>query len=98
MRHEMLAKASGPNGMAGGQALDVAAPTRQPTIADVEAMYARKTGALIRASVLMAAACVPVLSTPLREALASDSPALIEVVSDIARDYPPYKFHQPRLG
>ena len=34
----------------------------------------------------------------LREALASDAPALIEVVSDIAKDYPPYKFHQPRLG
>ena len=34
-------------------------------------MYARKTGALIRASVLMAAVCVPVLSTPLREALAA---------------------------
>ncbi len=33
----------------------------------------------------------------LREALASDSPAVIEVVSDIAKDYPPYKFHQPRL-
>ena len=30
--------------------------------------------------------------------LASDSPAVIEVVSDIAKDYPPYKFHQPRLG
>ena len=33
----------------------------------------------------------------LREALASDSPAVVEVVSDIAKDYPPYKFHQPRL-
>jgi farnesyl diphosphate synthase len=66
---EMLAEASGPNGMAGGQALDVAAPTRQLTIVDVEAMYARKTGALIRASVLMAAACVPVLSRAMREAL-----------------------------
>jgi acetolactate synthase-1/2/3 large subunit len=34
----------------------------------------------------------------LKEALASDAPAVIEVVSDIAQDYPPYKFHQPRLG
>ena len=33
----------------------------------------------------------------LREALAADSPAMIEVVSDINKDYPPYKFHQPRL-
>ena len=33
----------------------------------------------------------------LREALASEAPAVIEVVSDIAKDFPPYKFHQPRL-
>ena len=33
----------------------------------------------------------------LKEALASDAPTLIEVISDIAKDYPPYKFHQPRL-
>jgi len=29
--------------------------------------------------------------------LAADSPAIVEVVSDINKDYPPYKFHQPRL-
>jgi acetolactate synthase-1/2/3 large subunit len=34
----------------------------------------------------------------LKEALASEAPAVIEVVSDIAKDYPPYNFHQPRLG
>ena len=33
----------------------------------------------------------------LREALAADSPAVVEVVSDINADYPPYRFHQPRL-
>ena len=33
----------------------------------------------------------------LREALAANAPALIEVVSDIDKDYPPYEFHQPRL-
>jgi acetolactate synthase-1/2/3 large subunit len=33
----------------------------------------------------------------LREALAAESPAVVEVVSDINKDYPPYKFHQPRL-
>lgn len=68
---EMLAEASGTSGMAGGQALDVAVQGRQLAIADVEGMYSRKTGALIRASVLMAAACVPVLATPLGEALAA---------------------------
>ena len=33
----------------------------------------------------------------LKEALASDAPAMIEVVSDITKDYPPYRFHNPRL-
>jgi len=66
---EMLAEATGTAGMAGGQALDVAVVGQQVPVADVEAMYARKTGALIRASVLMAAVCVPVLATNRREAL-----------------------------
>jgi geranylgeranyl pyrophosphate synthase len=67
---EMLAEAGGASGMAGGQAVDVAAQGRRLPIAEVEAMYARKTGALIRASVLMAAACAPLLAPHLREALA----------------------------
>ncbi len=33
----------------------------------------------------------------LKEALASDAPAVIEVMSDITKDYPPYRFHNPRL-
>jgi len=32
----------------------------------------------------------------LREALAGNAPALIEVVSDITKDYPPFEFHQPK--
>jgi len=38
-------------------------------VGQVEDMHARKTGALIRASVLMAAACVPALEPRLHEAL-----------------------------
>lgn len=68
---ELLAEASGTRGMAGGQALDVAVQGRQPPISQVEAMYARKTGALIRASVLMGAACAPALAPKLRDALAA---------------------------
>jgi acetolactate synthase-1/2/3 large subunit len=34
----------------------------------------------------------------LREALASNAPAVIEVVSDIAKDYSPSEFHQPKRG
>jgi geranylgeranyl pyrophosphate synthase len=43
--------------MAGGQALDLAAVGQNLGIDALEAMHRRKTGALIRASVLMAAAC-----------------------------------------
>ncbi len=58
---EILSEASGTFGMAGGQAIDLAVQGQHPDIAQVEDMHARKTGALIRASVLMAAACVPTL-------------------------------------
>ena len=38
------------------------------------------------------------LRVALREALAANVPAMIEVVSDITKDYPPYEFHQPKRG
>ncbi|HKU16746.1 MAG TPA: farnesyl diphosphate synthase [Steroidobacteraceae bacterium] len=53
----LLAVASGTGGMAGGQALDLAAVGRQLSLAEVEEMHERKTGALIHAAVMMAAAC-----------------------------------------
>jgi geranylgeranyl pyrophosphate synthase len=66
---KLLAVASGTNGMAGGQALDLAALGRQLSLAEVEEMHVRKTGALIHASVMMAAACGPPLSTTVARAL-----------------------------
>ena len=59
---QILADASGTAGMAGGQAIDLAAVGRALTLEELEAMHRLKTGALIRASVLMAAACAPSLS------------------------------------
>jgi farnesyl diphosphate synthase len=55
----ILSEASGTFGMAGGQAIDLAVEGMQLDIAQVEDMHARKTGAVIRASVLMAAECAP---------------------------------------
>ncbi|HSN72155.1 MAG TPA: farnesyl diphosphate synthase [Steroidobacteraceae bacterium] len=66
---EILAEASGTEGMAGGQALDLAAAGRRLTTAEIEAMHARKTGALIRASVMMAAGCAPELAPQLAQGL-----------------------------
>jgi len=54
---KLLAVASGTAGMAGGQALDLAAVGRQLSLVEVEEMHERKTGALIHTSVMMAAAC-----------------------------------------
>ena len=62
-------EASGTCGMAGGQAIDLAAQGKRLSISEVEDMHARKTGALIRASVLMPASCVPSLEPALFEAL-----------------------------
>jgi farnesyl diphosphate synthase len=66
---QLLAVASGTSGMAGGQALDLAAIGRKLSLAEVEEMHVRKTGALIHACVMMAAACVPQLSETVTRAL-----------------------------
>ncbi len=58
----ILADASGTAGMAGGQALDLFAVGRGLNLQELEAMHRLKTGALIRASVLLAAACAPDLT------------------------------------
>ncbi len=50
-----LATASGTAGMAGGQAIDLWAQGREMDVETLETMHALKTGALIRASVLMGA-------------------------------------------
>lgn len=67
---ELLADASGSFGMAGGQAIDLEAQGRRLNLAQVEEMHSRKTGALIRVSVMMAAACASSLDTRVHEALA----------------------------
>ncbi len=50
-----LTKASGSQGMVGGQAIDLASVGQKITIPELENMHIHKTGALIRASVNMAA-------------------------------------------
>jgi geranylgeranyl pyrophosphate synthase len=65
----LLAIASGTSGMAGGQALDLAAIGRKLSLADIEEMHVRKTGALIHACVMMGAACAPQLSEHITRAL-----------------------------
>jgi farnesyl diphosphate synthase len=64
-----LADASGTAGMAGGQALDLAAEGRILSVAELEQIHALKTGALIRASVMMAAQSASALDDAGRAAL-----------------------------
>jgi geranylgeranyl pyrophosphate synthase len=66
---DMLAQAIGTFGMAGGQAIDLAVQGMRLDIGQVEDLHARKTGALIHASVLMAAECRPPLDANLYAAL-----------------------------
>ncbi|MCX7174315.1 MAG: polyprenyl synthetase family protein [Proteobacteria bacterium] len=53
----LLAQAAGSRGMAGGQAIDLAAVGQPLSLAELEFMHIHKTGALIRAAVLLGAAC-----------------------------------------
>ena len=53
----LLARASGHDGMAGGQAIDLASVGRQLDEHSLRDMHRRKTGVLLQASVMMGAAC-----------------------------------------
>ncbi|OQX12949.1 MAG: (2E,6E)-farnesyl diphosphate synthase [Thiothrix lacustris] len=59
---ELLGQAAGSRGMVGGQALDLAAVGKTLTEIELENMHIHKTGALIRASVLLAAYSVEALA------------------------------------
>jgi farnesyl diphosphate synthase len=81
----LLARASGHEGMAGGQAIDLASIGHALDEAALRDMHRRKTGALLRASVMMGAACGQ--ATPRALEALSDYGAAIglafQVVDDI---------------
>ncbi len=54
---KLLAIASGSRGMAGGQAIDLASVGKQLSTPELEFMHIHKTGALIRAAVMLGAYC-----------------------------------------
>ena len=81
----LLSRAAGCAGMAGGQAIDLASvgqPLDERTLRD---MHHRKTGALLRASVIMGAACGDI-GPPARDALAVYGDAIglaFQVIDDV---------------
>jgi len=54
---KLLAQASGSRGMAGGQAVDLASVGKSLNLSELEFMHIHKTGALIRAAVMLGARC-----------------------------------------
>ncbi|WP_305072826.1 polyprenyl synthetase family protein [Propionivibrio sp.] len=82
----LLTHASGSLGMAGGQAIDLDAVGRELELPELELMHALKTGALIRAAVMLGALCGTPLSGEERNALdrfAKRAGLLFQVVDDI---------------
>jgi farnesyl diphosphate synthase len=66
---QLFAAAGGSRGMAGGQAIDLEAVGKTITLPELEFMHILKTGALIRASVLLGAHCGKALPAPELERL-----------------------------
>lgn len=82
----LLARASGSNGMAGGQAIDLGAVGRSLNQPELDLMHALKTGALIRAAIMLGAMCGEPLSARGVESLdhfAKRAGLLFQVVDDI---------------
>ena len=82
----LLAHASGSRGMAGGQAIDLASVGKTLTQPELELMHALKTGALIRAAVLLGALAGNPLNAEERTGLdrfAKRAGLLFQVVDDI---------------
>ena len=82
----LLARAAGAQGMAGGQAIDLASVGKPLSETELRGMHERKTGALLQASVRMGAACGSAV-TPAARAALDDFGAVIglafQVVDDI---------------
>ncbi|HGS8533938.1 TPA: polyprenyl synthetase family protein [Neisseria gonorrhoeae] len=82
----VLAKAGGSAGMAGGQAIDLANVGKQMVQADLERMHSLKTGALIRAAVLLGATACPDLSNAelaVLDAYAAKLGLAFQVIDDV---------------
>jgi farnesyl diphosphate synthase len=82
----LLARASGYQGMAGGQAIDLASVGQRLTEDQLRQMHRLKTGALLLCSVHMGAACVPGVPAAVQTALSRFGQALglaFQVVDDV---------------
>ena len=82
----LLARAAGSQGMCGGQAIDLASVGLALTLPELEQMHKLKTGALLRASVMLGATAGKVLAADEEAALSAYAAAIglaFQVVDDI---------------
>ena len=82
----LLGHASGAQGMAAGQAIDLAAVGQVLSLEDLQSMHRHKTGRLIRASILMASLADPECTPQMQQRLgkfAEDIGLLFQIVDDI---------------
>jgi farnesyl diphosphate synthase len=82
----LLAEAAGVHGMAGGQAIDLTVVGAALELPELERMHRMKTGALIRASVQLGAACghpLPAAESSALDAFAHAAGLAFQVVDDI---------------
>jgi farnesyl diphosphate synthase len=82
----LLAQAAGSAGMCGGQAIDLASVGMTLSLAELEQMHRLKTGALLRASVLLGALCGKALTeseTAALDAYANAIGLAFQVVDDV---------------
>jgi farnesyl diphosphate synthase len=82
----ILAQAAGSRGMAGGQAIDLESTGKPLTLPELEFMHIHKTGALIRASVLLGAHCGEALDPAILESISHYAHCVglaFQVVDDI---------------
>jgi farnesyl diphosphate synthase len=83
----MLAQAAGFQGMAGGQAIDLASVGRPLTSAQLHEMHRLKTGALLQASVMMGAACgIASLAAPKVQSALRDYGAAVGLAFQVVDD------------
>ena len=83
---DLLARAAGSRGMAGGQAVDLESTGKALELAELEFMHIHKTGALIRASVLLGALAAGRLEAEERAALEHYAKAIglaFQVMDDV---------------
>jgi farnesyl diphosphate synthase len=92
-----LAHASGSRGMAGGQAIDMAATGKGLSLPELQRMHSLKTGALIRAAVRLGALSRPGLAPALFQAL-DDYAAAIGLAFQIRDDILDVESSTEQLG